>query len=227
MRILRHEAGHAIDNAYTLRRRRRRQALFGVLVDRYPEYYTPKPYSKSFVLHLDSLVRAEPSRRGLRRDLRGLADSAIATGGARYHGWPALKKLEYMDELMQRARRRSRRWSSNARTRRSAAAPAARRCGSTTSGSASTTALDYPDFYDRDLRRLFSDAPRVRAARRRPRASSTRIRKEVRAHGGQLDRQLPVHDRPGARGHDRALPRAEPAPRPAPRSDQGSSSSCC
>jgi len=29
MRILRHETGHAIDNAYRLRRRRRRQELFG------------------------------------------------------------------------------------------------------------------------------------------------------------------------------------------------------
>ena len=29
MRILRHEVGHAIDNAYLLRRRSRRQAMFG------------------------------------------------------------------------------------------------------------------------------------------------------------------------------------------------------
>ncbi len=54
MKILRHEAGHAIDNAYKLRQRRRRQQIFGPSYIHYPEYYTPKPYSKSFVLHLDS-----------------------------------------------------------------------------------------------------------------------------------------------------------------------------
>ncbi len=53
LRILRHEAGHAIDNAYLLRRRPTRRRLFGTPATPYPEYYTPKPYSKSFVLHLD------------------------------------------------------------------------------------------------------------------------------------------------------------------------------
>ena len=53
MRILRHEAGHALDNAYGLRRRRRRQQLFGLSSKPYPEYYTPRPYSRSFVLHLE------------------------------------------------------------------------------------------------------------------------------------------------------------------------------
>src|SRR5438128_11243938 len=53
LRILRHEVGHAIDNAYRLRRRRTRRRLFGNPGIEYPEYYTPKPYSKSFVHHLD------------------------------------------------------------------------------------------------------------------------------------------------------------------------------
>src|SRR4029453_18704912 len=54
MKILRHEAGHAIDNGYKLRQRRRGQQIFGPSYIHYPDYYTPKPYSKSFVLHLDS-----------------------------------------------------------------------------------------------------------------------------------------------------------------------------
>ncbi len=53
LRILRHEAGHAIDNAYRLRRRPTRRRVFGTPDTPYPEYYTPKPYSKSFVHHLD------------------------------------------------------------------------------------------------------------------------------------------------------------------------------
>ncbi len=53
MRILRHETGHAIENAYRLRRRRQRQQIFGKSSRSYPDYYSPKPYTKSFVLHLD------------------------------------------------------------------------------------------------------------------------------------------------------------------------------
>src|SRR4029077_21141157 len=52
MRILRHEAGHAIDNAYQLQRRPTRRRLFGDPGTEYPEYYTPKPYSKNFLQHL-------------------------------------------------------------------------------------------------------------------------------------------------------------------------------
>src|SRR5204862_5399017 len=43
-KILRHEIGHAIDNAYQLRRRPTRRRLFGLPTTPYPEYYTPKPY---------------------------------------------------------------------------------------------------------------------------------------------------------------------------------------
>ena len=57
LRILRHEVGHAIDNAYALRRRPRRRRLFGNPGIEYPEYYTPKPYSKSYVQHLDHCTR--------------------------------------------------------------------------------------------------------------------------------------------------------------------------
>ena len=80
MRILRHEAGHVIDNAYKLRLRRRRESLFGASSEPYPEFYTPKPYSKNFVHAHRPLVRAEPSRRRLRRDLRGVAHAGTPTG---------------------------------------------------------------------------------------------------------------------------------------------------
>src|SRR5215471_9219888 len=53
MRIIRHETGHAIENAYRLRRRRRRIALFGRSSQKYPASYAPRPYSKSYVQHLE------------------------------------------------------------------------------------------------------------------------------------------------------------------------------
>ena len=53
MRILRHEAGHAVDSAYRLHWRRSWRETFGKYSQTYPDYYDPKPYSRSFVLHLD------------------------------------------------------------------------------------------------------------------------------------------------------------------------------
>jgi len=51
MRLLRHESGHAIENAYRLRLRRRRQKLFGKSSERYRDWYVPRPYSRRFVVH--------------------------------------------------------------------------------------------------------------------------------------------------------------------------------
>ncbi|HSD26126.1 MAG TPA: hypothetical protein VLL75_02430, partial [Vicinamibacteria bacterium] len=48
LRILRHEVGHAVENAYGLRRRKRRIQLFGKSSEKYPKDYDPRPYSKSF-----------------------------------------------------------------------------------------------------------------------------------------------------------------------------------
>ncbi len=62
LRILRHEVGHAIDNAYRLHRRRRWRELFGSFAQPYPEFYSPKPHSKRYVLHLDSwYAQSHPS----------------------------------------------------------------------------------------------------------------------------------------------------------------------
>ena len=48
-----------------------------------------------------AVVRAEPSGRGFRRNLRGVAAAAFELADALCAGWPALKKLEYVDELME------------------------------------------------------------------------------------------------------------------------------
>ena len=46
MRILRHEAGHAIDSAYRLRRRRQWREVFGPASLPYPDTYRPRPGSR-------------------------------------------------------------------------------------------------------------------------------------------------------------------------------------
>ncbi len=156
MRILRHEAAHALDNAYRLRLRRQRRQVFGSPSEPYPEFYTPKPYSRSYVLHLDAwYAQSHPDE-----DFAESFAVWLTPGShweSRYAGWPALKKLEYVDRLMKSIagrppavdrveeveplRRLRKTLRQHYRRKR-------RHYG-----------VDHPAFYDRDLRRLFSDAP--------------------------------------------------------------------
>ena len=176
LRILRHEAGHAIENAYRLRRRQRRRQLFGKSSEPYPDRYTPRPYSKSFVLHLDLwYAQSHPDEDFAETFAVWLTPGSLWR--ERYAGWPALKKLEYVDALMRELadapppvtavepvdplpelRHSLREHYRRKRERYS---------------------LAHPDFYDRDLRRLFSDAPEF-AAHPPAAAFLRRIRRQVR-----------------------------------------------
>jgi hypothetical protein len=98
-RILRHELAHALDNAYRIRRRKGWRRTFGRASRPYPDVYQPRPASRDFVLHLGHwyaqshptedfaetfAVWMQPRARWLRE----------------YQGWPALRKLVYVDTLM-------------------------------------------------------------------------------------------------------------------------------
>ncbi|BCA55620.1 hypothetical protein W02_27600 [Nitrospira sp. KM1] len=99
MRILRHEAGHAIENAYRTRRLRSRQQIFGRSSEPYPTYYRPRPYSRSFVRHLDVwYAQSHPDEDFAETFAVWLTPGA--TWADRYKGWPVIRKLQYMDELM-------------------------------------------------------------------------------------------------------------------------------
>src|SRR5919112_2780978 len=50
--IMRHEAGHALSNAFRLHHRRKWRELFGRFSEPYPTYYQPNPNSRDYVLHL-------------------------------------------------------------------------------------------------------------------------------------------------------------------------------
>jgi hypothetical protein len=176
MRLLRHETGHAIENAYHLRRRRQRQQLFGKSSERYRDYYVPRPYSRRFVVHLEQwYAQSHPDE-----DFAETFAVWLAPGSnwrERYAGWPALRKLEYTDALMReiaaeppavRSRARVDPLSRLRKTLRQHYEQKRQHYG-----------LDEDVSYDRDLRRLFSDAPDFRE---RPRAAQFlgRIRREVR-----------------------------------------------
>jgi hypothetical protein len=99
LRLLRHEAGHAIDNAYKIRRLRTRQQIFGKSSQRYPMYYSPRPYSRSFVRHLDLwYAQSHPDEDFAETFAVWLTPDSLWQ--ERYKGWPVLKKLKYVDGLM-------------------------------------------------------------------------------------------------------------------------------
>ena len=77
MRILRHEAGHAIDTAFRLRRRARWREVFGPASLPYPDSYQRAPGQPPLRAAPGRLVCAEPSDRGFRRDLRRLAEAQV------------------------------------------------------------------------------------------------------------------------------------------------------
>jgi hypothetical protein len=176
LRILRHEVGHAIDNAYRLRRRRTRRRLFGNPSIEYPEYYTPKPYSKSFVHHLDHWYAQSHPDEDFAETFAVWLDPE-SMWATRYAGWPVQRKLEYMDRLMRllartRPRVRSKREVDPLRRLKKTLREHYRR-------KREHYGLDHPDFYDSDLRNLFSDAPEY--AKNLSAARFVRkIRKEVR-----------------------------------------------
>ncbi len=99
LRILRHEAGHAIENAYKIRRRKTRQQIFGRSSQAYPKYYSPRPYSRSFVRHLDLwYAQSHPDEDFAETFAVWLTPDSLWE--ERYRGWPVLKKLRYVDGLM-------------------------------------------------------------------------------------------------------------------------------
>ena len=98
MRILRHEAGHAIDSAYRLRRRRVWREVFGPASLPYPDTYRPRPGSRRFVQHLGAwYAQAHPTEDFAETFAVWLKPHS--TWRREYLGWPAYVKLEYIDEL--------------------------------------------------------------------------------------------------------------------------------
>src|SRR5271157_3265397 len=98
MRILRHEAGHAIDSAYRLRRRRGWREVFGPASLPYPDTYRPRPGSRRFVQHLGAwYAQAHPTEDFAETFAVWLKPNSAWR--REYSGWPASAKLEYIDRL--------------------------------------------------------------------------------------------------------------------------------
>jgi hypothetical protein len=190
LRILRHEAGHAFQHAYQLNRRRKWQRLFGKSSKKYPEYYRPNPTSKRFVQHL-RLFYAQSHPDEDFAETFAVWLQPRSAWRRRYSGWPALRKLEYVDEVMREigdqaptvrsrahvfpARKISKTLREHYRERRS------------------RYEVGWPDIWDQDLKRLFSDGSRHRSGERAStflRRNRTEIRRMVSKWSGEYQSTL-------------------------------------
>jgi hypothetical protein len=176
MRILRHEAGHSMDTAYRLGRRRRWQDAFGKPSKPYPEHYQPKMYSKSYVQHLEAwYAQSHPAEDFAETFAVWLRPRS--RWRVQYANWPALHKLEYVDELMDEIQDTKPKFVCRERV------DPVRKIRKTLREHYSEKRERYcvggDTFYDHDLRRLFSDSPEC-ARNGSAAAFLRRSRKELR-----------------------------------------------
>ena len=103
MRILRHEAGHALDNAYRLRRRKRWREIFGPASLQYPAHYKARPGSRRYVHHLGEwYAQAHPTEDFAETFAVWLKPRS--NWRKSYAAWPAFNKLNVVEELMSSVR---------------------------------------------------------------------------------------------------------------------------
>ncbi len=161
MAILRHEAGHAVQHGYQLQRRRRWQQLFGPSSKHYPLYYRPNPASRNYVQHLRRwYAQSHPDEDFAETFAVWLRPRS--NWRTRYAGWPALKKLEYVDELMGEIA--GKRPLVATRERTDPLSRLSQTLGEHYRKKQAFYDFNPPKTYDRDLVRLFSNDPRHRRA---------------------------------------------------------------
>ncbi|MBX3422979.1 MAG: putative zinc-binding metallopeptidase [Pirellulaceae bacterium] len=154
MKILRHEAGHAIDTAYRLRRRKSYRQVFGRVSTPYPTYYRPKPYSRDYVLHLDMwYAQSHPTEDFAESFAVWLRPRS--RWNTQYKNWPALKKLEYVNQIM--AELDGRKPLVNSKVHIDPLSTITTTLGDHYHHKRQYYGVDHPNFYDRDLLRIFSD----------------------------------------------------------------------
>jgi hypothetical protein len=106
--LLRHEAGHAVNYAYRLYERPDWTETFGSFSKPYRDVFQPNPFSRQYVRHI---VHHQYGRTYAQKhpdeDFAETFAVWLTPRSAwrrRYRGWPALKKLRYLDSLMKSIR---------------------------------------------------------------------------------------------------------------------------
>ncbi|MFL6513514.1 MAG: hypothetical protein ACJ8M1_00655 [Chthoniobacterales bacterium] len=162
MKLMRHEAAHAYSYAYRLQRRRKWQSMFGrTSGEGTPTTYRPRPFSRSYVVHLeDWYAQAHPDEDWAETFAVWLTPGL--DWRTPYAGWKALRKLEYVNELMKSLAGKPPVHAPKYRA-------AEYNCLNVTlktyySRKRKLYEDAYPDFYDADLRKLFAAPSGLKAS---------------------------------------------------------------
>ncbi len=175
MNLLRHETAHALLNAYRLHRRKDWREVFGNPAKKYPNTYWPRPYDRRFVLNLPNwYAQSHPHEDWAETFAVWLRPNS--DWRRRYADWPAINKLNFVDQLMAEIRDQPQKLR-NRKTEESV------RQNKTTLRDYYKTKLtrydaDGPEFIDRDLYKLFGH-PKRGAQRKPASAFLLMVRKEV------------------------------------------------
>jgi hypothetical protein len=177
MRILRHEAGHAMQHGYRLHRRPSYRKLFGKSSTKYPTSYRPKPASRHFVHHLRAYyAQAHPDEDFA--ETFAVWMQPRARWRKRYQGWGALRKLEYVDSLIEGLE--GRRPPVTSRLRVAPITQLTSTLREYYDEKRAFYAVDFPSTYDSELSRVFSTSPND-AGRELASRFITRHANEIRA----------------------------------------------
>jgi len=99
MKLLRHECGHALNYAYKFYKKTRWRELFGPFSAKYSDSYYYQPYSRRFVIHLKyNYAQAHPDEDFAETFAVWLTPNS--NWQRKYCGWPVIKKLQYVDAIM-------------------------------------------------------------------------------------------------------------------------------
>ncbi|HTN72912.1 MAG TPA: putative zinc-binding metallopeptidase [Methylomirabilota bacterium] len=185
MRLLRHEMGHVLNHAYLLEKDKRWQKLFGPPSLEYSESFRARPYSKRFVRHLEGWYAQSHPEEDFAETVAIWLTPEL-DWRQQYRDWTALKKLEYVDNLM--AKLAGQHPMVLNKTKMSEASRLRSRLEAYYKRRRRLYAQDFPEFFDADLKKLFvaaSTAPDGERAAVFLRRSSKMILNAVSAWTGE------------------------------------------
>src|ERR687888_2110828 len=162
MKLMRHEAGHAYSYAYRLQRKKRWQQIFGQTSDEEtPTFYRPRPFSRSYVVHLEDWYAQSHTDEDFAETFAVWLTPELDWRN-RYAGWKALRKLEYVDELMHSLA--GKRPTQTPRYRVADYDFLNVKLKTYYARKRKLYEDTYPDFYDADLRQLFAAPAGIKAS---------------------------------------------------------------
>src|SRR5436190_1053311 len=156
MRLIRHEAGHAYSYAYGLYKRRKWQETFGLASTEEAEFYRPRPYSRSYVVNLDDWYAQSHPDEDFAETFAVWLTPGLDWRG-RYRGWKAMQKLECVDDLMRSIAGKPPVHEPKFRVADYACLNV--KLKTYYARKRKHYEDSYPDFYDKDLRKLFAAGP--------------------------------------------------------------------